>query len=307
MSVAPAAPEILVIADLLVGLVFLLAFLVLLGILWTYRHTFGWLFEEVASFRVHIPLIGVNIHPLSIFGRIDRAFIAVISAGAAKTEKLSGRFFHAAAVVQGWIVRELKDLAVEVWSWANWLQRSHLPRWVKALIYAALPPLLLPRILKAIGHIDVPALYRKVRHIEQSLQHQVVRWIKRYAIYAIPGGFAIPGLIHGVRDLRKELAQWKIYKRRLSWLLSFASVGALVAAGIKALRLGWLRCSNVSKAGRAVCGLDTHFLETLLADALAIVGVISVVQFARDLRAVEDEAIGIMHKLVREFPAPPKV
>jgi len=286
MAVPEAAPELLVIADLLIGLVFLLTFLFLLALLWTYRHTFGWLFETVAGWSLKVPVVNWRFHPLGILGTIDVAFLEVISAGAVKSQALSGRFFHAAAVVQGWIVRELRDFAVEVWSWATWLQRAHLPRWVKALIYAALPPLLIPAILKRLGHVNVPALYRRLRNLERTLLQRMWRAMVKYGPLAIPGGHAIPGLIRDVRGFRRELADLLKLRRRLAWLFAFTSAAGLVAVGIRALKLGWLRCSNVGKAGKAICRTDARWLENALLGLVAIFGTMSLETLAVQLYAI---------------------
>lgn len=306
MSAAPAAPEILVIADLLIGLVFLLAFLVLLGILWTYRHTFGWLLGKLAAISVRIPLIGVRIHPFFLAGDFDHAFQAIISAGAAKTQAMSGRFFHAAAVVQGWIVRELKDFAVEVWSWMNWLQKAHLPRWLKALIYAAVPPLLLPRILKAIGHIDIPALYRRVRNIEQGLQHEVVGWIKKYAKYAVPFVDVIPGLRQEIFGLTKRNAKINARLRKLELRFAIPAFAATMAY-VLGLGTNW-RCltrGNIGKVSRALCGLGPRALEDLLgliADVLILQNICTVIGYLEDgLSLIEPELTAFIATAEKQF------
>lgn len=77
----------------------------------------------------------------------------------------------------------------------------------------------------------------------------------------------------------------------------------LVVAALGRLGLGWLRCNRVRQVGRALCGFDTNLLDSLLLDGIAIFSLLSVVEFAKELRAVEDEAVAIMGKLVREWPA----
>jgi hypothetical protein len=48
--------------------------------------------------------------------------------------------------------------------------------------------------------------------------------------------------------------------------------------------------------------MDASLLESLLGDALLIVGTLSVVTFAKEMLAIEDEAVAIMRKLVKEIP-----
>lgn len=139
-----------------------------------------------------------------------------------------------------------------------------------------------------------------VAHLFATLVHPyfgMLRWLRAHvhALEAvIPRTVPLP-TVPSIPNLRKRVA-------RLEKLLA-AGVGvAVVLRALARLRLGWLRCNKVGRLGRAACGLDEGLLESMLTDALAIFSVISVVEFARELRAVEDEAIGIMGRLVREWP-----
>jgi hypothetical protein len=76
----------------------------------------------------------------------------------------------------------------------------------------------------------------------------------------------------------------------------------VVATALARLGLGWIRCNKVKRVGKGVCGLDDSLIDKFLLDALAIFGVISIVEFAEGLLAIEDEAVGIMGHLVREWP-----
>lgn len=78
---------------------------------------------------------------------------------------------------------------------------------------------------------------------------------------------------------------------------------AAVVAALGRLGLGWIRCNKVRRLGKAACGLDENLLESLLLGATAIFSVVSVVEFAKEMRAIEDEAVNIMGRLVREWPA----
>ena len=90
--------------------------------------------------------------------------------------------------------------------------------------------------------------------------------------------------------------------RALEKKISVPVALGVVAAALARLGLGWLRCNRVRKVGKAVCGIDDSLLDKFLLDALAIFGVISIVEFAEGLLAIEDEAVGIMGALVREWP-----
>ena len=94
-------------------------------------------------------------------------------------------------------------------------------------------------------------------------------------------------------------------RARLRRLEKGAAVGAGVAAVVIALgrlKLGFIRCGNFRKFGKRACGMDTNLLDSLLLDTLAIFSIVSVVEFATELRAIEDEALSIAGRLVKEWP-----
>jgi len=219
-----------------------------------------------------------------------------------KFEHSAGYFFHGAAIIQGWAARELVGLARDTLAWATWLQHSHLPKWVKALIYAAVPPLLIVRLVKAAIAANLPHLGRVVvTKVEHSVTHTVTR-----IIHATTGAVAIPGWViglpHRVGNAEHDISALKARLKSLEKYAGATAAVALFSAALAKLGLKWLRCKNVTKAGRAVCRTDTSLLDSLLGDALLIVGTVSVVEFARGLLALEDEAVSVMGGIVREFP-----
>lgn len=98
-----------------------------------------------------------------------------------------------------------------------------------------------------------------------------------------------------VTALRKRL-------RRLERLTAAGAAVGAVALALSRLGLNWVKCHKVGRIGRQVCGMDDRFLDTLLLDAVGIFSIISVVEFATELRTIEDEAVSIMGRLVREWP-----
>lgn len=125
-----------------------------------------------------------------------------------------------------------------------------------------------------------------------------LQWLRRHfsaLTHAIPRALPIP-TVPAFPNVWKRL-------RALE-----KKIGAPVALGVVAVALsrlgaGWIRCNNVRRLGRSLCGLDSNLLDSLLLDSLAIFSVLSVVEFAKELRTVEDEAVAIMGRLVREWPA----
>jgi hypothetical protein len=171
-------------------------------------------------------------------------------------------------------------------------------------LYAAFPPALLARLIKAHA---LPAIRQAGRVIVHEVTHTVTRTVTRI-VGATAGALALPGyVIHlpgRVGRLERDWSGLKARLRRLEHAAGATGAVALFVAALSRLGLHWLRCRNVSKVGRAVCGTDTGLLTSLLGDALLIASAVSVVEFARELLAIEDEALVIAHRIIREFPDP---
>jgi hypothetical protein len=213
-----------------------------------------------------------------------------------------GYLFHWAGVIQGWMARELLALAVDVYSWANWLQRAHLPRWVKALIYALLPPLILPAVLKALRHVKFGHVVTRIQTLEHTVTQRIVHVTKVVAAAgaAVPGWVIhLPGRIGRVE--REQADVWKRLRHLEKYVGALGAVALFVTA-LRKLGLNWIRCRNVKRVGKQLCGMDAGLLDSLLLDGVAVLSVVSVVTFAEALREVEDEALAIMGRLVREWP-----
>jgi hypothetical protein len=82
--------------------------------------------------------------------------------------------------------------------------------------------------------------------------------------------------------------------------LAVGASAALVLTALKRMGLGWLRCSNVTKTGKRLCGLDSGLLDALLIGTTLFVGGISLREFAKELEAVTEEAAGLIHGFIRD-------
>jgi hypothetical protein len=91
---------------------------------------------------------------------------------------------------------------------------------------------------------------------------------------------------------------------KLGKLGKAAGVGAfllLLAKSLEKMGANWIRCSNSKRYGKSICGMDSSLLEGLIADALLIVGAISIVEFAKELQAIEGVTVAGLRKFVREI------
>lgn len=95
--------------------------------------------------------------------------------------------------------------------------------------------------------------------------------------------------LHGIDALRDKLTH------RLSRVEKLLGIGALtgVVVNVIARHFPWIRCGNVGKVGKHLCGMPVNQLEGLLAqvaiDGLAIVGTVSLLDFAEAMQAVVGE------------------
>lgn len=305
----------------LLGILAFAAWLVCSGTLYAWEHTLGALIRaivELASFR--LPIVGrVNLAwPLD---QLDNLVQHALSVGVRDSEIAMGKFFHAAGVIVGWMANFALATATTMEHAFGWLIHQGIPKLAKNLVYVAYPPAylykliasrlahLLPhvgRVVKVVAHDATTVIYRPVKAFERRLTHDEALLHRLYAhvIHAV-GGIALP------LPVDTPAVNWRGFTRRLSRIeRRLHRAEGWLAAGALALALGnvlgvaakCLRSGSVGRTARRICGMDTNLLESLLQDTFAIVGVISVVEFATDLRAIEDEAVAILRAGIREFP-----
>src|SRR5947207_1855996 len=313
---APLIPEgalgIAALADLLIALLDILALVVLLGLLWTYKHTLGAVITFLVDHtKIHTPIGSFSLlFPLE---SANNAILAGMSSAALGLEVAAGRMFHALGVIFGWMVNLALYSATTLQHSVDWFKHIHLPRYAKWAIRAAFPLAWLTKLIaqevrkilpkawhiaKAVAH-DAAAIARHpVRAIEADIAKierkvgALARAVGAYAGTLVPP-LHFPHPLKWLRDIRKDIT--RIHKR-LGKLEAGVAAGvfAVTMANVLGVSARCLRKGNVGKAARRVCGMDSTLLDFLLADLLAIAGVVSVVTFAEALREVEDEAVKIM-------------
>jgi putative intracellular protease/amidase len=134
-----------------------------------------------------------------------------------------------------------------------------------------------------------------------SLERRVGRHGK---VLAAAGAIAIPvgwGALRGrTRNLEDALAG---VRRRLR-ALERKGVGVIAVAGVVAAlaKIGatFIRCTNVKRTGRHLCGMDAGLLDALLLGTYAIVGGVSIVDLARGMQGITDESTELIRGFVRE-------
>jgi hypothetical protein len=280
MAVAPAAAEIPVLAYLTVGLLALLAWVVLRGLRSIWIYTIGSVFLAIADVGISTGIFG-KVHPFGFLKDANTTVMNNLERAATGSEHAVGYLFHGAAVIQGWIAKELFHLAADVWGWATWLQNSHLPRWVKAMIIAAVPPLVIPLIARALAGVHPTRLTRIAQYRIGITRRQVKAMIA--AALATAGALApgLPNIWPRVKGFERDLTGIWRRLRRLEALLGVTGAALLVA---RALGLGSARCvrsGNIGRAARRWCGLDNLIVDALMADLAFTAGTISLVELAK--------------------------
>jgi hypothetical protein len=279
----------------------MVAWAVCLGLHGVWIHTFGALFHKLGGIKISAGPIG-SAHPLGFLDDAANSVANALLSGAQKSQHTMGYFFHGVAVIQGWVARELVGLATDTLHWMQWFQRVELPKLIHVGTKILFPWPTIVRFIRREIAAELPHIGR-ITHVTVKLDRATLKRLVAAAVAAAVGT-AIPGfhIPHRVGQLERD---WSGIKRRLRKLERAAGATGAVAlftAALAKLGLKWLRCKNVTKAGKAVCSADSSWLTSLLGDALVIASVISVVEFAKELQAIEGEAVKILGIGIREFP-----
>jgi hypothetical protein len=145
----------------------------------------------------------------------------------------------------------------------------------------------------------VGALEAKVARLETTVDRIALRPAERVIVktaVAAAGGVAeapkvIPAPIPNIREWVE--GRLKPIEDEIGRLGKITATGALVgiAAGtvLRVLDLGWLKCRNVSRVGKELCGMNVKTLESLLTGLAALFVTFSLPDFVRYLQPVVGE------------------
>lgn len=193
-------------------------------------------------------------------------------------------------------------IATETAKTFDHLIHVRVPKVVKYAVPLTLTPYLIRRIVAAVlPHIKTGTV-RVVHYVEHTVEHTATTVVRK----AVGGAVAFPPWVmhlpRRVKSLEGDATRLSHRVRKLEGLLA-ASVAAGVLANVLGVATRCLRKGNLGRAARQVCGLDESFFNSLLGDLIAITSVLSVVEFATEMRAIEDEALKIIAAGVREWPS----
>jgi hypothetical protein len=275
--------------------VLLAAWIALAGTLKMWNLSFGQMLLGIANLidriQVHLPFgIHLRWHSLAnAFRYADNRVKEALSTAIYKVGQPIAVFIDYMATVLEKPTIQLAGVVADVAHTLGTLRHDIIPRMITARI-AWIPKhlrILAARILHLATHLP-KAITHEVTHLRHYITHEVTHVITRIPVPRIS---------------RVEREAEAIGQRLKSLARHVAGIGALayVAAELARLGLGWIRCSKVKRVGKTVCGLNENLLEGLLADALLVVGAISIVEFAKELQAIEGEVVSGLRGYVREI------
>jgi hypothetical protein len=278
--------------DIVIGLGLLVGFLAAYGMLYGYNYSLGPVLRGIAFFlnnlKVNVWFISVNVGAWlgKEFIRLDHAIQHILGAFVQTMDRLLGLFFHANARLVEQIAQWIDGIGRDTVTVIHSLGAGR----IKKAVGAAVAPL-----RAQIAHVNslLSTARATIKHDLAIAQKQI-----RAAIHATT--VALPrsiGRVGGrVGHLERDLVNKGKRIKSLEKKLTVAGLTGLVTAVlVRKLGLGWLRCNNVGRAGRAVCGMDSSLLEALLLDAAALTVAFNLEEFARELQTVTGEAARLIH------------
>lgn len=302
-EVAPLAPAAL---DAVLGIATLgmvLIFLVCLGLREGWEHTLGgalrWLANEVRDITLDLGWFG-SYHVLGpVADAIEWVADSVshlLAVAALETENAAASLWHMTGRLFWWTVHETKALSVDLW---HALEHTVVVTVPDAAKWAHREAIKVAHRLVNVEAATARAAEAELSHLVHVAEHDAQVGIA-VAEHALDWSEAEVGA------LWRDLDGLKGKLEQLSHRLAPAALVALIGATIfQRFGLGWLRCGNVGKAGKTLCGLETGLVDALLLGTLAVEGRVSLVGMANELVALSGEIVPGVTGFVSELAAVP--
>lgn len=125
--------------------------------------------------------------------------------------------------------------------------------------------------------VTVPKVISKTVTVTRVEVEKQTKTVVQAVAGTLPRVGSIERTLHGIDATLKDTL------RKVS---PAALAGVFIGSVLSLTGLTWLRCGNVGRTGRALCGLNANVLEGLLAGLLSIFGTIGIVTFAKDVQKV---------------------
>lgn len=246
-------------------LLYLLGWVVALGLLYTWNATFHILLQKIAdalTYDHHFPF-GIHVHfSLGGWARdIDTIARNAFSDWAVGCEIMVGKLWYVAGWTVYTTVQEIRHLAQDTLALGHWIVHTAVPTYVDGATH------LLHGLTKTV-YVTAHAAEAKAANLTRT-----VDTLARHSVAVLDREVA--GLrervwrderllhheaAHGIDDLESEF--WKLYKR--VGVLTGATVFAAAMANVLGVSARCLRKGNIGRVSRALCGLSGAALNDLL-------------------------------------------
>lgn len=294
---APAAPAAGAGIEAIAAFGLILSFAVCWALRQVWVATLGWLMHKLADlidFSISIPIKG-SIRPLEGAANAIRAASDNVSNAlgylALKSENGAVWLFHQAAQQLRWMAAEIAGLAEDVWKGIDHIETRVIPQAIR---------------------LGAKQVQRRLRGIEATLgrfEHAFAR--RLHGIDALLKRLehtlthTLPHELHAIRSragtTSKQLRRLARRTSRLEKTLAGAGIVAIVGTALSRLGLRWLRCPQVGKFGKRICGANPSWLEDFFTGMLLVTGTVSLVELIKDLQSVEEEALDALDLFVRDI------
>jgi hypothetical protein len=295
-EVVPAVPFAF---DALLGaatMVLFLAAIICYGLREAWGHTIGhglrWLANEIEDVGISLGWFG-SIHPFgflaSALRSVDHVVAHALAVAALNTENAATTMWHMTASVFWWTVHETKSLAVDTFHAIEHAVTVTVPdaaKWARR-----------EAVSEAHRLVHREAALRRaadaeLRHLAHVADADALHGI-RAAEHALDWSEAEVG--HIGREINGLRARLRAIERALSPAAIVALIGATI---FKTFDLGWLRCSNVGRMGRFLCGLPLGLLEDLFAVEIIALVASDICDFANSVETIALRFQGALFALV---------
>jgi hypothetical protein len=252
-------------------------------VMWIY--SFGSVLVSLAGILNYDKWI-VHIHfggpLLALNNRIQNAILDAAQAFDAQ----AGRFWHGAATLATWLAKETERVARSQLAFGEWLVHVHIPKWVKAVVSAAIYAYPFEKLVRALLRGEIGKLTHETRVVVHDATRVIEhygpipyaadwRWLHRHwkaltaavlTVATLPATLPHVGVDVGKtwRGLTRRLAR---LERRMTRVEALLGVTAFAAVMAKVLGVS-ARCLKgggpLSRVSRALCGLSGAALADLL-------------------------------------------
>ncbi len=290
MEVAPLAPLLIPLAEILVWSV---ALAVCLLVVYFAKAFFG----LAGGVLGKLPVVGGWID--SGLTSVEHKIVATMSGAAASADARMGSAFHQLARVIDWLGHEIAAHANLINTLATILLGTNIAADIQLALRGFREVV---KGVEAAAHMAVRQIVTLEKTVRRGIAIDVtprIRSLEREVSHVVEHDIA--GLRARERTLEDgALKTFRWIRAHPAAIASTAFTGA-IAWALARLGIGWARCNTWNKLGKGWCGMNPTMLESLISGALVVAGSISIVELAKECQAFESTAEDGLKFFVREL------